>query len=80
MSLLKFFCCLDVYLKLYLRLKFLRFHNHFFHKLYVLLRFSCLICMDCVAHYIFFDLYALFFYLDDLCGVFSGFISSRSKI
>jgi hypothetical protein len=30
MPLLKFFCCLDVYLKLYLRLKFLVFHNHFF--------------------------------------------------
>jgi hypothetical protein len=45
MQLLKLFCCLDVYLKLYLRLKFLGFHNHFFHKLYVLLRFSCLICM-----------------------------------
>jgi hypothetical protein len=29
MSLLKFFCCLDVYLKLYLKLKFLGFHNHF---------------------------------------------------
>jgi hypothetical protein len=30
MTLLKFFCCLDMYLKLYLRLKFLGFHNHFF--------------------------------------------------
>jgi hypothetical protein len=79
MSLLKFFCWLDVYLKLYLRLKFLRFHNHFFHKLYVLLRFSCLICMDFVTHHIFFDLYGLVFYLDDLYGVFSRFISSRSK-
>jgi hypothetical protein len=29
LSLLKFFCYLDVYLKLYLRLKFLGFHNHF---------------------------------------------------
>jgi hypothetical protein len=57
---LKFFCCLDVYLKLYLRLKFLRFHTYFFHKLYVLLRFSCLICMNFVAHYIFFDLYDFF--------------------
>jgi hypothetical protein len=37
MPLLKCFCCLDVYLKLYLRLKFLGFHNHFFHKLYILL-------------------------------------------
>jgi hypothetical protein len=63
MPLLKFFCYLDVYLKLYLRLKFLSFHNHFLHKLYVLLRFSCLICMDFVAHYIFFDFYGLFFFL-----------------
>jgi hypothetical protein len=69
-----------MYLKLYLRLKFLWFHNHFFHKLYVLLRFSCLICMDFIAHYIFFDLYGLVFCLDDLYGVFSGFIRSRSKI
>jgi hypothetical protein len=30
MPLLKFCCCcLDVHLKLYLRLKFLSFHNHF---------------------------------------------------
>jgi hypothetical protein len=65
MSLLKFFCCLDVYLKLYLRLKFLRFYTHFFHKHYVLLRFSCLICIDFVAHYIFFDLYGLVFCLND---------------
>jgi hypothetical protein len=79
MHLLKFFYCLDVYLKLYLRLKFLAFHNHFFYKLYVLLRFSYLICMDFVVHYIFFDLYDLVFCLDDLYGVFSGFISSRSK-
>jgi hypothetical protein len=78
MSLLNFFY-LDVYLKLYLRLKFLGFHNHFFHKLYILLRFSCLICMDFVAHYIFFNLYGLDFCLDDLYGVFSEFISSRSK-
>jgi hypothetical protein len=63
MSLLKFICCFDVYLKLYLRLKFLGFHNYYyFHKLYVLLRFSCLICMDFVAHYIFFDLYGLVFF------------------
>jgi hypothetical protein len=79
MTLLKFFCYLDVYLKLYLRLKFLVFHNHFFHKLYVLLRFSCLIYIDFIAHYIFFDLYDLVFCLDDFYGVFSGFISSRSK-
>jgi hypothetical protein len=79
MAFLSFFYCLDVYLKLYLRLKFLGFHNHFFHKLYVLVRFSCLICMDFVAHYIFFDVYGLVFCLDDLYGVFSGFISSRSK-
>jgi hypothetical protein len=67
-----------VYLKLYLTLKFLWFYNHFFHKLYILLRFSCLIHMDFVAHYIFFDLYGLVF-LNDLSGVLSGFISSRSK-
>jgi hypothetical protein len=79
MAFLSFFYCLDVYLKLYLRLKFLGFHNHFFHKLYVLVRFCCLICMDFVAHYIFFDVYGLVFCLDDLYGVFSGFISSRSK-
>jgi hypothetical protein len=60
MSLLKFFYCLDVYLKLYLRLTFLGFHNPFLHKLYVLLRFSWLICMDVVAHHIFFDLYDFF--------------------
>jgi hypothetical protein len=60
-SLLKFFGCLDVYLKLHLRLKFLGFHNHFFHKLYVLLRFSCLICMNVLSHYILFDLYGLVF-------------------
>jgi hypothetical protein len=29
MLLIKFYCCLDVYLKLYLRLKFLGFCNHF---------------------------------------------------
>jgi hypothetical protein len=45
-----------------------------------LLMVTCLICMDFVVHYIFFDLYGLVFYLDDLFGVFSGFISSRSKI
>jgi hypothetical protein len=32
MSLLKFFYCLDVYLKLYLILKFLGFHNHCFQN------------------------------------------------
>jgi hypothetical protein len=79
MSLLKFVCCLDVYLKLYQRLKFLRFRNYFFHKLYILLRFSCVICMNFVAHYIFFSLYGLVICSNDLYGVFSGFISSRSK-
>jgi hypothetical protein len=69
-----------VCLKLYLRLKFLGFYNHFSHKHYVLLMVTCLICMDFVDHYIFFDLYGLVFCLDDLYGVFSGFISSRSKI
>jgi hypothetical protein len=77
--LLKFFNCLDVYLKLYLRLKFVGFHNYFFHKLYVLLMFSCLICMDFVTHYIFLDLYGLIFCLNDSYEVFSGFISSISK-
>jgi hypothetical protein len=69
-----------VYLKLYLRLKFPGFHNHFLHNLYVLLRFSCLICMDFVARYIFFNLYGLFICLDDLYRVFSEFISAGSKI
>jgi hypothetical protein len=41
---------------------------------------TCLICKDFVAHCIFLDLYDLVFCLDDLYGVFSGFISSRSKI
>jgi hypothetical protein len=68
-----------VYLKLYLRLKFLWFYNHFFHNLYVLLRFNCFICMDFVAHYIFFSLYGLVICLNDLYGLFSGFTSSRSK-
>jgi hypothetical protein len=31
--------------------------------------------MDVVAHHIFFDLYDLFFCLDNFYGVFSGFIS-----
>jgi hypothetical protein len=66
MALLQFFCYLDVYLKPYLTLKFLGFHNHFFHKLYVLLWFNCLICIDFASHYIFFDLYGLVFCLDDL--------------
>jgi hypothetical protein len=79
MLLLKFVYCLDVYLKLFLRLMFLGFHNHFFHKLYVLLRFSCVICMDFVAHYIFFGLYGLVICLNGLYRVFGGFISSRSK-
>jgi hypothetical protein len=79
MSLLKFVCFLDVYLKLYLRLKFIGFCNHFFYKLYVFLRFSCVICMDFVAHYILFGLYGLVICLNDLYGVFSRFISSRSK-
>jgi hypothetical protein len=63
-----------VYLKVYLRLKFLGFYKH-----YVLLMFSCLICKDFVTHYIFFYLYGLVFCLDDLYGVFSGFTSFRSK-
>jgi hypothetical protein len=49
MPFLKFVCCLDVHLKLYLRLKFLGFRNHFFHKLYILLRISCVICLDFIA-------------------------------
>jgi hypothetical protein len=48
MTLLQFFYYLDADFKLYLRLNFLGFHNHFFHKFYVLLRFCCLICMDVV--------------------------------
>jgi hypothetical protein len=44
-----------------------------------LLRFNCLICMNVVAYHIFFDLYGLIF-LGNLYGVFSEFISSRSKI
>jgi hypothetical protein len=80
MSFFKFCYCLDVYLKLYLRSKFSGFYNHFLNKLYILLMFSCLIYMDVVAHHLFFDLYGLFFCLDDLYGVFSRFISSRSKI
>jgi hypothetical protein len=36
--------------------------------------------MNFVAHYILFNLYGLFFCLDDLYEVFSEFISSRSKI
>jgi hypothetical protein len=62
------------------------FHNHFLHKLYVLLRFSCLICMDFVAHYIFFDLYGLFFvqticteYLVDLLVLDLRFRNRREK-
>jgi hypothetical protein len=60
MSLLKFFC-LDVYSKIYSRLMFLGFHTYFLHKLYVLFRFNCLICMDVVPHHIFFDLYGLLY-------------------
>jgi hypothetical protein len=63
-----------VYLKLYLRLKFLRFHKLVLHKLYVLVMFSCVIFMDVIAHLIFFDLFD-FFCLDALHGVFSVFIS-----
>jgi hypothetical protein len=59
-----------VYLKLYLRLKFLGFHKHFLYKLYVLVMFSCIICINIVAHLIFFDLYGLFYFcLDVLYGV-----------
>jgi hypothetical protein len=60
-----FCCCLDVYLKLYLRLKFLGFHNHFSHRLYILFMVTCLICMDFVSQYIFFDLSGLVFCIDD---------------
>jgi hypothetical protein len=56
-DLLSVFCYLDVYLKVYLRLKFLGFHKLFLHKVYVLVRFSCIICMDVVSHLIFLDLY-----------------------
>jgi hypothetical protein len=86
MSLLKFFCYLNMYLKLYLRLKFLGLHNYFFHKLYVLLRFSCLICMGVVAHHIFFNLFGLFFvqmismeYLVDLLVLHLRFRNMRQR-
>jgi hypothetical protein len=36
--------------------------------------------MDFVAHYIFFGLYGLVICLNDLYGVFSGFISFRIEI
>jgi hypothetical protein len=68
-----------VYFKLYLRLKFLGFHNHFPHKLYVLLMFSCLICLDFVAHYIFFDLYGSIFCLDDLVDLLVLYLRFRNR-
>jgi hypothetical protein len=49
MPLIKFCCCLDAYLKLYLRLKLSRVNGLFLHNLHVLFVFSCLICMDLVA-------------------------------
>jgi hypothetical protein len=61
MSLRKFFIYIDMYLKIYLKFNFLGLHSHFLHKLYVLLRFNCLICMDDVAQHIFFNFYGLFF-------------------
>jgi hypothetical protein len=80
MLLLKFFVFRCVFEAIF-KVKVSRvIYIYILYKLYVLLRFSCLICMDVVAHYIFFDLYGLIFCLDDLYGVFSGFISSRSKI
>jgi hypothetical protein len=79
MTLLKFLLLFRCVFEAIFKIKVCRFDNHFFHKLYVLLRFSCLIFMDFVGHYIFFNLYGLVFCLDDLYGVFSGFISSRSK-
>jgi hypothetical protein len=61
------------------KVKFSRVSESFFlHKLYVLVRFSCVICMGVVAHLIFFDLYEIFLHI--LYGVFSRFISSRSEI
>jgi hypothetical protein len=53
--------------------------NVLFRKLYIFLRFSCVICMNFVAYYILFDLYGLVIYSNDLYGVFSGFICSISK-
>jgi hypothetical protein len=38
----------------------LGFYNHFLYKFYVLRRFSCLICMDVIAHHMFFGLNGLF--------------------
>jgi hypothetical protein len=35
-------------------------YSFFLHKLYVLRRFSYLICMDVVAYHILFDMYGLF--------------------
>jgi hypothetical protein len=57
MPLIKFCCCLEVYLKLYLRLKLSRVNGLFLHNLHVLFVFSCLICMDLLAPLIFFNLY-----------------------
>jgi hypothetical protein len=57
MPLIKFFCCLDVYLKLYLMLKLSSVNGLFLHNLHVLFLFSCLICTDLVAPLIFFNLY-----------------------
>jgi hypothetical protein len=57
MPLIKLFCCLDVYLKLYSRLKLSRVNGLFLQNLHVLFVFSCLIYMDLVAPRIFFNLY-----------------------
>jgi hypothetical protein len=56
-SLLKFFLLFRCVFEAIFKLKFLGFRNHFLHKLYVLLRFSCIICMYVIAHHILFDLY-----------------------
>jgi hypothetical protein len=80
MTSLKFFCCLDVYFKLYLRLKFLGFHNHFC--------MNSMFCLGLVALFVWIlqpIIYSsicmvYFFCLDDLYGAFSGISSSRSKI
>jgi hypothetical protein len=81
MLLVKFFllfrCVFETIFKI--KVSWVNFIINFLHKLFVLVRFSYLICMDFVTHYIFFDLFDVVFCLDDMYGVFIGFINSRSK-
>jgi hypothetical protein len=80
LPLLQFFLFICVFEAMF-KIKISRVSLSFFlHKLYVLLGLTCFICMDFIDHYVFFDLYGLFIFLDDLYGVFSGFNSSRYKI